>query len=55
MGNGTKVTKEKVGTLFGTVIQKDGKEEGIKLKSVVVSSQAKFNILSLTALIKVGW
>ena len=55
MGNGTKVTKDKIGTLIGKVIQKDVNDQRIELKSVVVSSQVKFNLLSLTALMRVGW
>ena len=51
----TKVTKDKVGTLIGKVIQNDASDQRIELKSVVVSSQAKFNLLSLTALMKIGW
>ena len=55
MGNGTKVNKEKIGTLIGQISSKNGTGEKIELQSVVVSSQAKFNFLSLTALMKVGW
>ena len=33
----------------------EGTKQGVELKSVVVSSQAKFNLLSLTALMNVGW
>ena len=55
MGNGTKVTKDKGGTLIGRVIHNDSSEDSIEIKSVVVSSQAKFNLLSLTALMRVEW
>ena len=54
MGNGTKVTRDKIGTLIGKVVQKNANYR-IKLNLVVVSSEAKFNLLSLTALMKVGW
>ena len=55
MGNGAKINREKIGTLKGQVCSVNGAREHLELKSVVVSSQVKFNLLSLTSLMKDGW
>ena len=46
---------DKIGTLKGWVQNENNIQKKIELKSVVVASQVKFNLISLTALMKIGW
>ena len=56
MGNGTKLIKEQKGTLKGWLVNTDGQVTyPISIGSVMVSKKAKFNIISLTLLMKQGW
>ena len=56
MGNGNKISKDKIGTLKGWIVDDNANSTTkIELGSVTVSSGAKFNLLSLTALMRLGW
>ena len=56
MGNGNKISKDKIGTLKGWIVDENtNATTRIELGSVTVSSGAKFNLLSLTALMRLGW
>ena len=55
MGNGNKISKDKIGTLKGWIVdENENSTTKIELGSVTVSSGAKFNLLSLTALMRLG-
>ena len=56
MGNGTEMIKEQKGTLKGWLVNTNGQVTyPISIGSVMVSKKAKFNIISLTLLMKQGW
>ena len=56
MGNGTSASVNKIGDLLGTACNKDGDEiQKLKLHEVTHSKGAKFNLFSISAMIKKGW
>ena len=56
IGNGTRVNREQVGGLITTVHNKAGNPlYNAILENVVVSKEAKFNLFSITAMLKKGW
>jgi hypothetical protein len=56
MGNGSNTQAETVGDIIGTVTGTNGEEKGrLLLKEVTHSPQAKFNLMSIPALMKKGW
>ena len=56
MGNGTSASANAIGDLLGTACDKDGnKLQKIKLQEVTYAKNAKFNLFSVSAMIKKGW
>ena len=56
MGNGSSAKGKEKGTMVGHVVSKDEETlQKVTLTDVIVSSQAKFNLMSLTSLIAKGW
>ena len=56
MGNGEKITRELVGTLNGSILNKAGEKlNPVQIDNVVVSSQARYNLFSITSMLKKGW
>ena len=56
MGNGDKITRELVGTLNGSILSKERvKLNPAQIDNVVASSQARYNLFSITSILKKGW
>ena len=56
MGNGEKINRELVGTLNGSILNKEGEKiNPVQIDNVVVSSQARYNLFSITSILKKGW
>ena len=56
VGNGEVLEREQIGNLHGTIYDKDENYlYNATLKNVVVSSNAQFNLLSITVLLLQGW
>ena len=56
MGNGTAAMAQTVGDLLGTICNKDGKDMNkLRLSEVTYAKNSKFNLFSLSAMIKKGW
>ena len=56
MGNGTAARAQTVGAVLGTICNKNGKElNKLTLSEVTYASNSKFNLFSISAMIKKGW
>ena len=56
MGNGTSATATTIGTIDGTIINKNGENAGtVLLKNVTYAPDGEFNLMSLPTLVTDGW
>ena len=56
MVNGQKVSKERIGTVKGSIVSNDGNCIGdITITNVHVTPKAQYNLLRVTTLIRDGW
>ena len=56
MGNGEKIERELTGNVKGHILDKNGKKvKKVQIENVIVSTEAEFNLFSITSMIRKGW